>query len=240
MKNTILFLAILTLLLLPAAATDINVTVAAKGDTFIEWQWDSGYDLTHILIDGTEICGYETTDNTIIRTGFEPNSPHTINVTDDVNYGNNLIYTSGNITSMKINQSLAQDPTSGRANPWDLWVLAGLLGIALLILSLIKPRLYRMDYEINIILSVAAWPFLWYFTWGALTSIDRVVGVGMTSTGSTAIMVTQHILYSFPVIGWIGVAADVAAIFVTVILVAQFNLFKDNEEKEKQNQNQNQ
>jgi hypothetical protein len=96
-----------------------------------------------------------------------------------------------------------------------------------------------MDYEINIILSVIAWPFLWYFTWGALTSIDRVIGVGMTTTEWTTIMITQHILYTFPILGWIGVGGDVAAIFVTVLLVGQFTLFKENEENAKmQNQNQ--
>ena len=137
---------------------------------------------------------------------------------------------------VRINQSLAQDPTGGHAIPWDLWVLSGLLGLALIILALIKPRLYRMDYEINIIISVIAWPFFWYFTWGALTSIDRIAGVGMTSTGGTAMMVTQHILYTFPILGWIGIAADIAAIFFTVLLIAQFNLFKENEENQKQNQ----
>jgi hypothetical protein len=140
---------------------------------------------------------------------------------------------------VRINQSLAQDPTGGKAVPWDLWEPSGFLGIGLVILALIKPRLYRMDYEINIVVSILAWPFLWYFTWGALTSIDRIVGVGMTSVGGTAMMITQHILYTYPVLGGIGVGGDVAAIFVTVLLIGQFTLFKENEEKAKtQNQNQ--
>ena len=138
---------------------------------------------------------------------------------------------------VRVNQSTIQD--SGASVPWDLWELSGLLGLAFVTLALIKPRLYRMDYEINIILSVIAWPFLWYFTWGALTSIDRIVGVGMTSAGGTAMMITQHILYAFPILGGIGIGGDVAAIFVTVLLVGQFTLFKENEEQAKmQNQNQ--
>lgn len=136
---------------------------------------------------------------------------------------------------VRINQSLAQDPTSDRASPWDLWVPSGFLGIGLVILALIKPKLYRMDYEVNIILSVLAWPFLWYFTWGALTSIDKVIGVGAASSAGTgaAVFITQHILYTFPTLGWIGVAGDLAAVFITVILVAQFNLFKESEENAK-------
>lgn len=138
---------------------------------------------------------------------------------------------------VRVNQSSVQDPTGGAATPWDLWILSGLLGTGLIILSLLKPRLYRMDYEINIILSVMSWPFLGYFTWGCLTSIDRIVGVGITSANGAAMMITQHILYTFPVLGWIGVGCDVVAVLITVILIAQFRLFKENEENEKiQNQ----
>lgn len=155
----------------------------------------------------------------------------------NANYTNTFLSTD----VVRINQSLVQDPTGGNAVPWDLWELAGILGLAFVTLALIKPRLYRMDYEINIILSVIAWPFLWYFTWGALTSIDRIVGVGMTGVEWTAMMITQHILYTFPALGWIGVGGDVAAVFVTVLLIGQFNLFKENEEQARmQNQNQNQ
>lgn len=90
-----------------------------------------------------------------------------------------------------------------------------------------------MDYEINIILSVMAWPFMFYWTWGGLTSIDRIIGVAMTSAGSGSVMITQHILYSYPILGYIGVLGDVAAIFVTILLIGQFKLFKENEENQR-------
>jgi hypothetical protein len=131
-----------------------------------------------------------------------------------------------------INQSTVQDPTPN-STPWTLWLISGCVGLILIVIALIKPRLYHMDYEINIILSVMAWPFFWYWTWGALTSIDRVIGMGMSSTGGTSTMITQHILYSFPVLGWIGMMADVAAVFVTVLLIGQFKLFKENEENQR-------
>jgi hypothetical protein len=133
---------------------------------------------------------------------------------------------------VRINQSLIQDPTGGSTTPWDLWVKSGFIGLAMVVLALIKPKLYKMDYEIGIILSVMAWPFLWYFTWGCLTSIDRIVGVGMTNADGSTAMITQHILYTFPTLGWIGVAGDVAAIFITIVLIGQFDLFKENERNE--------
>lgn len=90
------FIAILILLgviAVPAIAVNINVTVADIGQTYINWQWDAGYNLTHILIDGVEICGYETTNNSIIRSGLEPNSLHSINVTNGSSYGDNITIT---------------------------------------------------------------------------------------------------------------------------------------------------
>jgi hypothetical protein len=75
------------LIALPAAAAVINVTATDIGTTYIEWTWDSGYNLEHILIDGTEICGYETTNNSIIRSNLAPDSLHTINVSTNTDAG---------------------------------------------------------------------------------------------------------------------------------------------------------
>ena len=139
-----------------------------------------------------------------------------------------------------VNQSYTQDPTRGQAEPWELWILSGVIGLFLIIFALVKPRLYKMDYEINVILSVIAWPFLWYWTWGGLGSLDYIVGTGITSTFDTGdhimetVMITQHIYYSFPILGWIGIAACVASVFITILLIGQFNLFKENEENQNQ------
>ena len=132
---------------------------------------------------------------------------------------------------VRVNQSYIHDPTEAKSAPWDLWVMSGCIGLILVVIALMKPRLYRMDYEINIIISVIAWPFLWYWTWGSLTSIDRIIGVAMAGGNETFVMITQHILYSFPILGYIGVAGDVFGIFVTILLIGQFKLFKENEEK---------
>lgn len=129
-----------------------------------------------------------------------------------------------------VNQSFVQDPTGGASVPWLLWVIAGITGLLLIVISLVRSKTQRMDYEINIVISVLAWPFVWYWTWGGMTSVDYVVGNGITSSCSdVTIMITQHIIYSFWVLGWIGVAGSVFAAFVTTLLVSQYNLFRDNE-----------
>ena len=137
---------------------------------------------------------------------------------------------------VRINQSIAQDPTLGHSIPWDLWIYAGFIALALTVIALLKPRLYQMDYELSIILSLLAWPFSWYFTWGAITSIDMIIGVTMTSTGGATMVVTQHILYTFPIIAWMGVSSDVAMILITALYIAQYRMFKEKEEKEREKQ----
>lgn len=98
MKHLLLAL-VCTLVVSPCLAADINVTVATKGTTFIEWQWDAGYDLTHILIDGIEICGYETTNNSIIRSDLQPDSLHSINVSTLADSGYGITRTLPNVTA---------------------------------------------------------------------------------------------------------------------------------------------
>lgn len=140
-----------------------------------------------------------------------------------------------------INQSIVQDPTNGNSIPWDIWLASGLIGFGLVILALCKPRIEKNDYETDIVLSVLAWPFCWFFTWGCLTSVDKIVGVGITSVNGVAVMVTQHVLYSFWLEGWICVGGDIIAAFVTALLVSQFNLFKERQkafEVERQKQKQ--
>jgi len=134
--------------------------------------------------------------------------------------------------SVIINQSFTQDPTGGISEPWILWILSGITGLVLIIIALMKPRSYRMDYEVNIILSVIAWPFLSYWTWGCLTSIDYIVGSAMVEVNGGSVMITQHILYSFPILGWIGVGGIVASVLITILLLAQFGLFKENDDQQ--------
>ena len=128
-----------------------------------------------------------------------------------------------------VNQSYTHDPTGGTAVPWTLWVASGLIGLILIVISLCRSKTQKMDYEINIIISLLSWPFCWYFTYGGLTTVDYIVGTGAAANANLTSMITQHILYSFWVLGCIGVAGSLFAVFVTILLAAQYRLFQDNE-----------
>jgi hypothetical protein len=144
---------------------------------------------------------------------------------------------------LRSNQSIIHDPTE-KAMPFDVWVMAGVIGLILMLLALgihivavssPSPITAKMDYEVAIIISVMAWPFCWGFAWGCLTTVDRIVGVVMSTSGGTSVVVTQHILYSF---WWLGIAAvggSVFAIVSTILLIAQFKFFKSESSKDKIN-----
>jgi hypothetical protein len=113
--------------------------------------------------------------------------------------------------------------------PWDLWVASGIIGLLLIVLALARPKTNRMDYEVNIVLSVLSWPFCWYFAWGGITSVDYIVGASSAATTNTTAMITQHIIYNFWLLGIIGVAGSIFAVFITSLLASQYKLFSDNE-----------
>jgi hypothetical protein len=138
-----------------------------------------------------------------------------------------------------VNQSLVHDPTSNTSTPFILWIVSGILGLFFTIYALVRSKSQRMDYEVNVILSIIAWPFFGYFAWGGMTSVDYIVGVGIAAAGTDIAMITQHILYSPWVLGWVGVMGFVAAAFVTALLVAQYSLFKDTEEQSAKERSRN-
>lgn len=81
------------LLITPCVSAAINITPSSIGETYIQWEWNEGLTITTILIDGTEICGYETLSNVSLRTGLDPGSLHSINITattGDVGYNQTL------------------------------------------------------------------------------------------------------------------------------------------------------
>lgn len=245
-RNLIFVLGVILLISSVSALDIVNSTTSST----ITWNW-TGNDLviSNLSIDGMEVCGISPSLTNFFLSGLGSGTTHTIEIiyqgdtfsntattlgTPSLPGGYSNSFTGSEI--VRINQSSTQDPTGGKGTPWILWILSGYFALAFILIALLKPRAYHMDYEINIILSVIAWPFLWYWTWGALTSIDYIVGVSMADVSGASVMITQHIYYSFPILGWIGVGACIAAVFITILLISQFRLFKENDEQQKQKQ----
>ena len=247
-KNRILLgiIIVLSLCFIPlSVSAAINITHTTSQST-IAWTW-TGNDvgISNITVDTMEICGFSPSSTSFFLSDLDPVSTHTIIIKyvgedySDTATTENATWSAGGYSNsfssgeaVRINQSSSQDPSGGKAEPWILWVLSGCIGLILVAVALLKPRAYHMDYEINIILSVMAWPFLWYWTWGGLTSVDYIAGTGMAAVNGASVMITQHIYYSYPILGWIGIAADLGAVFVTILLIGQFKLFKEIDEEQ--------
>jgi|WetSurMetagenome_2_1015567.scaffolds.fasta_scaffold561924_1 hypothetical protein len=75
------------LLLCTNARAVIDITATSVGTTYIVWTWTPGLDLTNMFIDGTEMCGYETTDNTYELSDLNPSEPHTLTIRTDSDSG---------------------------------------------------------------------------------------------------------------------------------------------------------
>ena len=86
--NIILILVAMAILI-PQSSAVINVTYANVGTTYINWSWNAGLNVTDIFLDGVQQCGYETTNSSIIQTGLDPNSLHTIVVVTSIDIGSN-------------------------------------------------------------------------------------------------------------------------------------------------------
>jgi hypothetical protein len=78
MKPLTLFL--LCLFIIGTASATITVNAIDVGTNFILWNWTPGLDLTDMYIDGSVMCGYETTDNLYLLTGLKANELHNITV----------------------------------------------------------------------------------------------------------------------------------------------------------------
>lgn len=108
---------LLLILLIQPASAFINVNATEVGTTYIQWTWDSGLNLTDILIDGSIICGYETTNASIILTGLNPSELHSITVLTDFDYGSNATHTlsweGGNCTNET--EPVCPEPPSGNS-----------------------------------------------------------------------------------------------------------------------------
>ena len=107
-----------------------------------------------------------------------------------------------------VNWSYHQDDSPG--TPFEIWLLAGLIGIGLVLLSL-RARTASGQAEVDALIAVMAQPFL-LFT--AITSfaVDRITSYGVTSqvevVGASPasqvheyVLLENHVLYHFDIIG---------------------------------------
>ena len=129
----------------------------------------------------------------------------------------------------------------GTQTPWDLWLYAGLIGLGLFLLSLWWSLNMTTPYiEGAAIVSVVGWAPIGFCAWASF-NLDRVVGYGVTGLIESQsangqineheyVILINHVLYQFPIIGVLMLAFLVVAILNTVRIIALHRVLKGQSE----------
>lgn len=121
------------------------------------------------------------------------------------------------ITNDSVHYNVTSHIDPGTSTPFDIWVLAALLSFVLFFVSLTTPK-STAEGERDAIISVMAWVPI-AFTAYASFAVDRVTAAGTTTTTDSGIVLLEnHVIYHFDVIGILF------AIFLIIAIVNTFRL----------------
>ena len=109
------------------------------------------------------------------------------------------------------------------ATNWVIWIISGFLGLGLFLLSL-RTAQTKSGIEINTVISVLAWIPIAFCGYASF-AVDRMSSYGVTSQAGEYVLLENHIIYSFPVIGIVMFVFLVVAIINTVRLITLNKMF---------------
>jgi hypothetical protein len=133
----------------------------------------------------------------------------------------NYTRTFDNTSNVRINQSTMM--YNYPATDWTIWLLSGILGLTLFLISLRLPST-KSGVEINIIISVFSWIPIAFCGYASF-AVDRLSSYGVTSQVAEYVLLENHIVYSFPVIGIGMFVFLIIAIINTIRLIAIHRIF---------------
>jgi len=157
-----------------------------------------------------------------------------VTCTGDCPFGNYTRVIGGNV-SVRINQSFTLD--DGKSTPWELWILSGIIGLFLFLVSLMGVT-SKGNLERNIIVSVMAWIPIGFCAYASF-AINELVSFGVTSamvvSGNVSniseyVLLENHILSSNPIVGILMFVFLVVAIVNTLRLIALHRMFQGEQE----------
>ena len=207
MKQKLILLALLVAVLVQPAFAAINVFANQTTATSITWQWDNGLTLTSMYIDGYKVTEFNPTGGIFILTGLNPSEQHNIVVSTAGDSGSNITRT----------LSLSSAFDTSTTTDFTVWILAGLLGLILFLISL-RPNHSEDEITLNIIISVLAWLPIGFCAYSSF-NVSQI-----TSTGYTT-------LHSYSTIGILMFVFLVVAIMNTVRLIAIHRVFSGSDQE---------
>jgi len=138
-----------------------------------------------------------------------------------VSAADNYTKTFDNTSQVRINQSAMLYDYPG--TDWTIWIISGVIGLGLFLLSL-RPVSSKGNVQMNTVVSILSWPAIAFCGYASF-AVDRLSSYGVTSQSYNYVLLENHIVYSFPVIGVLMFAFLVIAIINTLRLIALNKIF---------------
>jgi len=212
-RITILVLVILLACIAVPVSAVVDISNTSSQST-ITWSWTgtpSG--ISNLTIDSMEVCGIDPNMTSFVLTGLDAVSTHEIIITY-LGATTSQLTTTTNATYSVLPVTL--DP--GTSTDWYLWILAGVIGLILFLISL-RPNHSGDEILINTIISVIAWLPIGFCAYSSF-NVSRIT----TETG-------YQTLYSYGTIGILMYAFLAVAILNTIRLIALHRVFTGSDQE---------
>jgi hypothetical protein len=212
-KITILVLVILLICIAVPVSADVVISNTSSQST-ITWSWTgtpSG--ISNLTIDSMEVCGIDPGMTSFVLTGLDALSTHEIIIKYLGNDTSQLTTTTNATYSV---MPVTLDP--GTSTDWNIWILSGVLGLILFLISLRGNR-SGDDIIVNAIISVIAWLPIGFCAYSSF-NVSRIT----TETGFKT-------LYSYGTIGILMYIFLAVAILNTVRLIALHRVFNGSDQE---------
>jgi hypothetical protein len=212
-KLTILVLVILLTCIAVPVSADVVINNTSSQST-ITWIWTgTPAGISNLTIDSMEVCGIDPAMTSFVLTGLDPVSTHEI-IIKYIGNDTSQFTTTTNATYTVMPVTL--DP--GTSTDWYIWILSGILGLILFLISL-RPNHSGDEILINSIISVIAWLPIGFCAYSSF-NVSRIT----TDTGFQT-------LYSYGTIGILMYAFLAVAILNTIRLIALHRVFTGSDQE---------
>lgn len=130
------------------------------------------------------------------------------------------------VTGDSVHYNVTTRIDDSNATPFDIWLLAAILGIVLFFWTIIGSQKTQGDLERDAVVSVLAWIPIGFTAYTSF-AVERITSSGSVATaGSGIVLMENHVIYHFDTIGIIYGILFVVAIVNTLRILAVHKALK--------------
>lgn len=124
------------------------------------------------------------------------------------------------VTGDSVHYNITTRIDDSNATPFDIWILAAILGVVLFFWTIIGAQKSQGDLERDAVVSVLAWIPIGFTAYTSF-AVERITSAGSATTANSGIVLLEnHVIYHFDAIGIIFGILFVVAIVNTVRILA--------------------